>query len=214
MAVLKATKREGTGTRKARQLRNQGLIPGVIYGHGLESTPVTLSEHDVELAIMHGERLLEVDLDGKKENALIKDVQYDTYGQVVTHLDLARVNLDERVEVTVAIVLKGTPAGVAEEGGVLQQIAAEAKIECPVRAIPESIDVSVSDMGIGQSLTIADLSLPDGSRCLDDPAAPVAVVRVVAEEEAAPAEEEEAPAEPEVIGEKQESDAEGEEAKG
>jgi len=212
MAVLRATKREAIGSRKVRRLRQQGLIPGVIYGHGQDAMPVTLSEHDVELALLHGERLLEVDLDGKKQNALIKDVQYDTYGQTVIHVDLARVNLDERVEVTVAIVLKGTPAGVTEEGGVLQQIAAEAKIECMVRAIPEEIDVPVGEMKVGDSLTMADLPLPDGAKLLEDPTAPVATVRLLAEEEAPPAEEEEAVAEPEVIGEEEQADSEGEQS--
>ena len=212
MAVLRVTKREDIGTRKARQLRKQGLIPGIIYGHGQDALPVTLSEHDVELAILHGERLLEVHIEGKRQNALIKDVQYDTYGQVVIHVDLARVDLDERVEVTVAVVLKGTPAGVAEEGGMLQQIAAEAKIECPVRAIPEGIDVPVSELKVGDSLTMADLPLPDGAKLLDDPAAPVVTIRLVAEEEVPPTEEEAAAAEPKVIGEKEEGETEGEES--
>ena len=73
MAMLKATKRTEAGTRPARRLRSEGKIPCVVYGHGQETQPVTLAEHDVELAIQHGERLLEIDLDGKKENVLIKE---------------------------------------------------------------------------------------------------------------------------------------------
>jgi len=199
MALLKATKRQDLGTRKVRLLRKQGLIPGVIYGHGETSQPITLSEHDVELAILHGERVLEIDVDGQEQNVLIKDVQYDTFGQEVLHVDLARVALDERVEVTVPVVLKGTPTGVTEGGGVLQQIAAEARIECAVQAIPEQIDVLVTEMKVGDTLTMADLSLPEGAELLDDSAAPVANIRVVVEAEAAPAEEA-AAGEPEVIG--------------
>ncbi len=119
MAVLKATKREEIGTRQVRRLREQGLIPAVIYGHGEGAVSVTLNEHEVELAIQHGERLLEIEFEGKMHNVLIKEVQWETYGQEVIHVDLARVDLDERVEVTIKIVLKGTPAG-ASEGGVLQ----------------------------------------------------------------------------------------------
>ena len=203
MAVLKATKRDEIGTRQVRRLRKQGLIPAVIYGHAQETQSVTLNEHDVELAMLHGERLLELDFEGKKQNVLIKEVQYDTFGQEIIHVDLARVDLDEKVQVTVKIVLKGTPAGVSE-GGVLQQIASEVHIECTVRSIPEKIDVIVNDMQIGDKLTISDLPLGEDARLLDDPGAPVASLTVIVEEEEVLEEVEEATEEPEVIGEKPE----------
>jgi len=208
---LKATPRSELGTRKARVLRKQGLIPAVIYGHGKDCLSVTLNEHDFGRALHHGERLLEIDLEGQTENVLIKDVQYDTYGQVVLHVDLTRVRLDERVEVTVPIVLRGTPAGAAD-GGVLQQSTAEARIECVVTAIPEDLRLQVNDLNVADSLTMADLELPEGATLLDEPDTTICTVIVIAEEEEAPAEEEEAvAAEPEVIGEKKE---EGEEAEG
>jgi len=210
MPVLKVKKRQEIGSRRVKHLRKQGLIPGIIYGHGLEPQPVTISEHDIELAIQHGDRLLEVDIEGEVQNALVKDVQYDTYGHSVLHVDLARVDLDERVEVTVQIVLKGTPAGVTEQGGMLQQIAAEARVECFVRAIPDEIVVPVGGMKVGDHLNMSDLPLPEGAKLLEDGDAMVASVRIVAEEAAAPAAE--APAEPEIIGEKKEEGEEQEEA--
>ena len=205
MARLKATKRDELGTHRVRRLRTQGLIPAIIYGHGKAAEPITLSEHDVKAAILHGERLLELDLAGTKQNVLIKDVQYDTFGQEVLHVDLARVELDERVEVTVPIVLRGTPAG-ADEGGVLRQIASEARIECLVRAIPEEIRVMVSGLNVGESIPMGDLELPEAARLLDQPDSPVCTVTLVAEEIEAPAEEE-APAQPEVVGEEAEPGA-------
>ncbi len=212
-AQLKATPRNERGTRKARAIRKQGLIPCVIYGHGKDCLSVTLSEHDFNVALHHGERLLEIDLEGKTENVLIKDIQWDTYGQVVLHVDLTRVNLDERVEVTVPIVLRGTPAGAAD-GGVLQQSANEVRIECIVTGIPEDVRIQVNDLNVGDSLTMGDLELPEGATLLDEPDATICTVIVIAEEQEAPAEEEEGAAEPEVIGEKKEEDegAEGEEA--
>lgn len=205
MAVLKAQKRPEAGTRRARALRKQGLIPGVIYGHGRKTQPITMAEHDVELAVFHGERLLEIELDGKKENALIKEVQYDTFGQEVLHVDLARVRLDERVEVTVPIVLRGTPAGVSE-GGVLQQAANEVTLECLVSEIPEEIPLQVTDLNVGEAQYMRDLPLPEGAKLLSDGDAMVCSVIVIAEEEAPPEAEEveEAAAEPEIIGEKPE----------
>ena len=207
MAMIKATKRGELGTRQVRRLRQKGLIPAVIYGHGEQTQPLTLNEHEVKLAILHGERLLEIDCDGKKENALIKDVQYDTFGQEVLHVDLTRVSLDERVEVTVPIVLKGTPTGVTEDGGMLQQTATEIRVECPVQAIPEEIVVMVTEMKVGDRLAMSELPMPDGARLLDDAEAAVAIVRMVAEEEVPPVEEE-AAAEPEVIGEPKEAEGE------
>ena len=207
MAMIKATKRGELGTRQVRRLRQKGLIPAVIYGHGEQTQSLTLNEHEVKLAILHGERLLEIDCDGKKENALIKDVQYDTFGQEVLHVDLTRVSLDERVEVTVPIVLKGTPTGVTEDGGMLQQTATEIRVECPVQAIPEEIVVMVTEMKVGDRLAMSELPMPDGARLLDDAEAAVAIVRMVAEEEVPPVEEE-AAAEPEVIGEPKEAEGE------
>ena len=213
MAVLKANKRDEVGTRKARRLRQQGLVPAVIYGHGEETQSIALDEHDLQLAILRGGRLLEIDCDGRKENTLIKEVQYDTFGQHVLHVDLTRVDLDERVEVSVAIVLKGTPVGVTEESGVLQQTASEILVECPVRSIPESIEVLVTEMKVGDHLTMADLPMADDVKLLEDPEAPVAAIRVLAEEvEAEPEEAEAEAAQPEVIGEAKEQPEEDEES--
>lgn len=205
MALLKAHKRIEAGTRKARALRRQGLIPGVIYGHGQKTQPITMAEHDVELAVFHGERLLEIELGGKKENVLIKEVQYDTFGQEVIHVDLARVRLDERVEVTVPIVLRGTPVGVSE-GGVLQQAANEVTLECLAREIPEEILLQVTDLDVGQAQYMRDLPLSEGAKLLSDSNTMVCSVIVIAEEEAPPEAEEaeEVAPEPEIIGEKPE----------
>ena len=208
MAVLKATKREAFGTRKVKPLRAAGMIPGIVYGHGEPPLPITLSGHDVGVALAHGERLLELDVAGQVQNVLVKDVQYDPMGQEILHVDLARVDLDERVKVTVPIVLRGTAAGAAD-GGVLHQVSAQATIECTVRAIPEDIRVSVTEMKIDDVLHMKDLPLPQGAALVGDGETIVATVSVVKEEVEAPAPVEvAAPAEPEVIGEKKEEEPE------
>lgn len=211
MPILKANKREELGSRKVRRLRAQGLIPAIVYGHGQQPQPVTLNEHDVELAMQRGERLLDIDIEGDRQNVLIKDMQYDIYGHTIMHVDLALVNMDERVEVSVQIVLKGTPVGVTEDGGMLQQIANEAKIECFVRSIPDQIDLAVGELKVGDHLIMSDLPLTDGAKLLEDSNAPIATVRLMAEEQEAPAEEE-TTAEPEIIGEKEAPEAEGQES--
>jgi len=205
MARLKASARQETGTRKVRRLRRKGFIPGIIYGHKEQPLPITISEHDIELAIQHGERVLEVDVDGQRQNVLLKDVQWDTFGQEVIHVDLFRVALDQRVEITVPVVLRGTPAGVAE-GGVIQQMVSDIEIECLVTAIPEEIRVPVTHLNVGETMHLRDIELPDGTKLLSDSEAPLCAVSVVAEVEEAVEEEveAEAAAEPEVIGEKKE----------
>ena len=214
MALLKAEQRQETGSRKARALRKGGLIPAIIYGHGKETLSITVQEHDVKLAVLHGERLLEIELGGKKQNVLIKDLQYDTFGQEILHMDLTRVNLDELVELSVPIVLRGTPAGLSEDG-VLQQAANEVMLKCKVRDIPEEIVVQVNDMNVGDSLYLRDLPLSEGVELLDDADSMVCSVNIVLEEEPVEAVEEGAEGvdEPEVIGEKKEPDEEQEEEK-
>ncbi|MCE5278568.1 MAG: 50S ribosomal protein L25 [Planctomycetaceae bacterium] len=210
-AKLKANPRTRTGTHGSRSLRKQSLIPAVIYGHGLANETVALPVHEVELAVKHGERLLELDVAGTIQNVLIKEVQWDTYGVDVIHVDLTRVNLDERVEVTVPIILKGTPVGLIE-GGSLQQVSAEVDLECPVVAIPESLSVQVNALKVDDVITMADLKLPEGSILKSDPETIVCTVVIITEEETAPAEEG-AAAEPEVIGAKKEEEGEEEEGK-
>jgi large subunit ribosomal protein L25 len=204
MAQIKATTRKETGSRQVKKLRAKGLTPAILYGRGERPVQVTISEHDLELALQHGERLLEVDVDGAIQNALVKDVQYDTFGHFVQHVDLLRVSLTDRVEVDVRVVLRGTPKGLAV-GGVLNQIAGDIKIECPVAAIPEEIRVMVTELGLDESLHLRDIQLPEGVVLLDDPDAVLCQCTEVAEEVVVPVEGEEVP-EPEVIGAKEEEE--------
>lgn len=208
--VINAKLREKTGSRHCRKLREQGDIPAVLYGHGIAPQNLTIHEHDLELALQHGERVIELSVEGKNENALIKDVQHDTFGQIILHTDLARVDLDERVQVVVPVILTGTPVGV-QEGGVLMQVLSEVTIEVPVRSIPEEIRQKVSDLGINDQKHVGDLSLPEGATLIDDPEDVLCTVSVVAEE---PEEEEVQDAEalatePELIGREEEDEEEG-----
>lgn len=201
---LRIAKREELGTRRCRQLREQGLVPGIIYGHGEENLCVSIPAHDIEAAVSHGERLLTAKLDRKQENLLIKAVQHDHLGHRIIHVDLTRVSLDERVEVTVPIVVRGTPVGVESEDGVLTQRLNEVTIECLVTAIPEEVRAQVSGLHAGESLRVADLELPDGVSVSEDGETVVASVTVMAEEEVPAEVVVEAVPEPEVIGEKAE----------
>lgn len=198
--VLKATRRDQTGTRATRKQRESGQLPAIIYGHKMEPVSVLLNYHDTTLAIQHGHRLLEIELDGKKESLLVKDLQYDYLGDTIIHLDLARVDLDERVTVTVEVLLKGTPAGI-NEGGALEQMNNEIEIECAVNNIPEEgLRVNVNELHLNETITANDVPLPDDTTLVTDPDTPIAICREIVEVEPEEELEEAAEgAEPEVI---------------
>src|SRR5438477_3547964 len=204
-ATISAKPRSELGTRANKRLRLSGQIPGVIYGHKEAVVPVTLPKKEVVNHLHRGAHLFDLSLDGKSEKVLVKEVQYDHLGLELIHVDFARVSLDEKVEVTVPLELKGEPKGEAE-GGVLQQIISELEIECLVTDIPEIIRHNVSEMKLNDVLHIKDLQLPPGVRCLQDEDLIVATVKEVLEEAAVPVVEE-GPAEPEVIGRKPEEEA-------
>src|SRR5215212_11705895 len=195
------------GSRASKRLRDLGLIPGVIYGHGEDVLPVTLPRREVSIHLNKGAHVFELQVDGKQERVLVKDVQYDHLGSEVVHVDFARVSFDERVTVTVPLELKGEPKG-AEEGGVLTQVMAELEIECLVLEIPDAIRHNVSEMGLDEVLHVRDLKLPAGVKAMQDPEQIVATVREVLEAAPTEALEAEGGVEPEVIGRKA---AEGEE---
>lgn len=206
-ANVTAKPRSEMGSRANKRLRNAGHLPGVIYGHKEAVLPITLPKKTVVDHIKHGAHLFDLNLDGKSEKVLIKEVQYDHLGIEVIHVDFARVSLDEKVKVTVSLELKGTPKGEAD-GGVLQQIIAELDIECVVTDIPDIIRHNVTDMEKDSVLHIKDLKLPAGVKVLQDEDLIVATVKEIVESAAAEAAEGES-AEPELIGRKP---AEGEEA--
>lgn len=212
-AQLNVKQRSELGSRANKRLRDAGFVPGVVYGHKEAVIPITVPRKDVVTHLEHGAHLFDLNLDGTSQKVLVKEVQYDHLGMDVLHVDFARVSLDERVEVTVPLELKGTPKGEAE-GAVLQQIISTLEIECLVTEIPDKIVHNVSEMEKDSVLHISELKLPAGVRCLQDGELIVATVKEIQEEVVTPEVTEAAAAEPEVIGRKAEEEvaAEGAEA--
>lgn len=205
-AEITAKVRSEMGSRRNQRLRDAGFVPGVIYGHKEAVVPVTLPKKELVGHLNHGAHLFAVQIDGKAENVLVKDVQYDHLGIEVLHVDFTRVDLNERVEVNVPLILKGEPVG-EKDGGVLQQIVSDLEIECLVTQIPSEIRHNVSELKLNDVLHIKDLTAPEGVKFMQDAELIVATVKEILE--AAPTEVVEGAAEPEVIGRKPE---EGEEA--
>lgn len=210
-AQVTAEVRSRLGSRANKRLRDAGRLPGVVYGHKQAVVPVVLPRKEVVNHLNKGTHVFSLALDGKQENVLVKEVQYDHLGVEVIHVDFARVNLDERVTVTVPIELKGEPVG-EKEGGVLQQVLNEIEVECLVTEIPNAITVDVSGLKIDDAIHVKDLKFPGGVKPLQDEDALVVQVRMIVEQEEAPAAEEGA-AEPEVIGKAEDAAEEAAEAK-
>lgn len=201
--LLKAEIREHTGSKHAARVRKSGRIPAVVYGHKQESVAISLDSHDFTEGLHHGHRLMDVQIDKKKEKMLVKDVQYDYLGKDIIHADLMRVDITEMIKVTVPIELKGTAQG-THEGGIVIEHVDRLEIECKATDIPESLLVLVREVGVGDSLHAGDVKLPEGVKLVSDESILIATCSLVAAAKSTEEVEEEAPAVPEVIGEKKE----------
>lgn len=206
--TLNVKEREKGGKREARRLRRDGGIPAVLYGHGEANKNLAVVADEMASVVRHGGRV--VDLAGAvQEKAFIRALQWDTYGTHVLHVDFTRVSADERIEVMVSVELKGQAIGI-KDGGAVEHLVHEVEIECLALAIPEKLELNVSELKIDDQLTAADLKLPPGVVLITDPETVLAhcvEVREEEEEGAAAA----GVAEPEVIGRKAEDGEEGEE---
>ncbi len=205
--TLQAETRTKLGTKHTRKLRAQGRLPGIIYGHGEAPETFSVSAHDVAMEMEHGARLVELNLGGKANQYLIKEIQYDHLGKDPIHMDLARVDLHERIRVRVVVELRGTPKGI-HEGGILDQLLDNIEIECLASEIPQTLHPNVVELDVGDNLLVRDLELPEGVVAISDPEEKIAMVHLlsVAAEAEVKEEEEEASDEPERIGRVAESD--------
>ena len=203
--------RKGTGSRENRRLRSQGRVPAVLYGHGEKCVDLSASREAVEAAVRHGSRV--VNLTGAvKTAALVKELQWDTYGVEPIHVDFLRVSKTDRVKVKVPIDLKGECPG-QRAGGVLNLVMHEIELECTADAIPERIHAQVGHLELGHAIKVHDLELPKGAKPLADGDETVVSCTLPTKKAG-----EEAPVagavEPEVIGRKAAEEGEAEAEKG
>jgi len=186
--------RTRTGKNAARQCRAEGLIPGIVYGKGIDPVPVTLAPKELGEALAGDggqNTLLKVkgagELDGSM--VIVADLLRGALRGDLQHVDLHKINLTEKVRVEVALNLVGTAKGV-KDGGLLDFAMHAVEVECLPTHIPEHIDVNVAELTIGHSIHVSDLQLPAGVKVLEDPkASVVSVLGKGREEEAAPAAE-------------------------
>jgi large subunit ribosomal protein L25 len=210
---LSAAGRDGTGKGTARKLRAAGRVPGVIYGHAREPRALSLETHAFELLlekVPYRTTVFELDIDGAKSNALIREIQRHPYRKEILHVDFQELVAGEKVTVRVPIVYVGASVGV-KEGGIVDQIMHEFSIRVDPMAIPSRIEVDITTLAIGRSFHVSDVPMPAGAEVLDNLDATVCTCAAPKEEKAAEPVVGEAaatPAEPEVLS-KGKKDEEG-----
>jgi large subunit ribosomal protein L25 len=211
-AFLKAEKRQHAGSKSSSRLRDTGRLPATIYGHKQAPESVSLDKHEFTLKLQHGIKLFDLEIDGKNDKMLVKDLQYDYLGKSVIHVDFLRVDLAEKVKVTVPIEVKGVAKGAAE-GGIIQSHFDKIELECIVTDIPKAIVVNVKELGIGDAIHAGDLKLPEGARLVTDPKALILTCNIVIAAKSTEEVEAETPvAGPEVITERKPVEGEAEPA--
>jgi len=189
---LQARVREGTGSGVAKGLRREGWIPAVLYGPEQgEPLPLMVQAQELRRLLAGGQRgiihlALEREGESKEYPVLIKDIQRDKIKGDVIHLDFYRVSATRKVTTTVPVQLVGTAPGV-QAGGVLQHLLWEVEIECLPQQLPETLEADISQLEIGDVLTVGDLKVPEGVEVLTP--AEDTVVTVLAPTLEEPAEE-------------------------
>jgi large subunit ribosomal protein L25 len=162
---LVAESRTVFGKGAARRIRATGKIPAVIYGHGTEPQHVTLPGHEVSLILRKANAVFDLDIEGKSQLALVKDVQKDPVKQIIEHIDLVIVRKGEKVTIDIPVTLEGE----AQPGLQVLQDANTLSIEAEATNIPERLIVSIEGLGEGAQIHASDVTLPSGSTLISDP---------------------------------------------
>lgn len=164
---LSATLREGTGKGVARKLRQDGKIPGVVYGKDMETVQITLDAHDAMhlfQSISVENTIVDLQVEGHEEAlpTLVREIQMHPFRNDIIHIDFLRIQAGVAVDVDVPVNLDGIPAGVRTGGGTLEQIIHELPVRCIPSKIPQEFVVDVTGLEIGDTLHVSDIELGEG----------------------------------------------------
>ena len=208
--TISAAAREGIGVKGAlSKIRAEKKIPAVIYGGQKEPVSVTVSVKDLDKIVKAGKNtLVEMDLNGAKELALVKEIQYHAVTDNPIHADFQRVSMKDKMDVVVPLKLEGTPADVANYGAIIEHILREIEVRALVSAIPHEIVLDITPMTINKGLVAGDIKLPEGVELVTDAEAPVVHLAIPKEDAPATAPAD-AAAQPESSSTKGKKDEEG-----
>jgi large subunit ribosomal protein L25 len=202
-SILTASPRDVIG-KASHRLAHDGKIPAVLYGAGRDTLPISIDRHDFELLMAHhaaGSTIVELALDGEKKpiNAMIRELQTSPVKGQIVHVDFLAVSMNKPVHAVVALNFVNDPAGV-KAGGTLTTNFHEINVEAKPADLPESIDVDVAGLEVGDTLHVSEIAVPAGIKVLDDPEEVLASVQAPRVETEGEVSLEES--QPEVIGEK------------
>ncbi len=164
-AKLVATARDTFGKGVARKLRAAGQTPVVVYGHGTDPVHLSVETHPLSLIVRHANAIIDLDINGKSQLVLVKDVQKDPVRQIIEHVDLLIVKKGETVEVEVPIVVVGEPFSGTNALQELNTL----RLSVPATNIPAHVEVSVEGLEAGTQITAGDIKLASDETLLDDP---------------------------------------------
>ena len=198
---LKAARRDQGGKGVARKLRGTGRVPAILYGHGDRTEALSVDAHELEL-LLHSinaeNTLIGLDVDGRSTDVLIREIQRHPWKPLVLHVDFLQVHGDEALTLQIPVRLVGTPRGVLDDGGVLDQVLYDLEIECLPGNIPEAAEVDISGLGIGESVRVHDVNIPNVT-IRNDGDLPIASVLAARVHEVEPEAAVEAVPEPELV---------------
>jgi large subunit ribosomal protein L25 len=175
---LTVAPREPEGSRAARRLRRQGNVLGVVYGGGESPVPFQVQARTLRQALAHAGAVLDLSIgDAAATPVVVKELDRHPVSGETVHIDLLRVRLDQAIETTVQLELTGTEdAPGVKDGGVLEHVTRELTIEALPNDIPDSLEHDVSQMQIGDTLTLEALRPPATVKLLDDPETVIATL--------------------------------------
>ena len=164
-ANLKATLRESIGSGESRRLRNEGFLPAVIYGLGMDPVSIALNAREFTNALKTdagSNVILNLEVGKSKYTTLAREIQRHPYKNEFLHIDLIQIDLTQNVEANVQVNFLGTPIGVKDEGGLVQTINSTITVSTLPSTIPASLDLDISELNVGENATVLDVKLPEG----------------------------------------------------
>jgi large subunit ribosomal protein L25 len=162
-------RRHQIGKGVARQTRLAGRIPGVVYGPETEPIPVSVEEREFRTAMRNASSgsILNLNMDGKETKAVLREMQRDPVTSRVLHIDFHAISMNKPIHVAIPIHFEGTPVGVKVDGGIMQATMREIEISCLPINIPEHLEVNVSELRIGDSVHVGNISIPNATILAD-----------------------------------------------
>jgi large subunit ribosomal protein L25 len=164
---LNAELRTDTGKGASRRLRHANKVPAILYGAGKDPENLTLEQKDVQYELQHEAfftQVLELNIGGKKQDVLLRDLQHHPYKQDILHMDFQRVEAKKEMHVNVPLhfINEDIAPGVKTEGGAISHVMSEVEVVCLPKDIPEFIDVDLGELHLGEIVHLSDLKMPAG----------------------------------------------------